>query len=95
MKAPANSNRAAENRLLGLFEDLLMDKGATNLVSFLDHIGLKLLHRPTDQWWPAFLAHYLVKGRVDEDRVARDMATWGPIASRVMELRIEQGAAVG
>jgi hypothetical protein len=41
--------------------------------------------------WPMFLANYLnrdgTNGRVDEARVAHDLATWPPIVRRAAEIR--------
>ena len=82
----------AEAMLRGLFDDLAMDRGkGTGLVAFCEHAGIDLLRRPAPQWWPAFQAHYLGEdGAIDAGRVSRDLATWGPIASRVMELRLDR-----
>jgi hypothetical protein len=43
-----------------------------------------------DGWWPTFKAHYTKRGAIEEHRAWSDLATWPPIASRVMELRLAQ-----
>ena len=88
--ARKKSVRAAEDRLLGLFEDLISDGEDTGIIAFCRHIGM---HLTTDDmgrsWWPRFLAHYTgIKG-VDEHRVASDLATFPPIVRRLAELRAE------
>jgi len=77
---------AADARLRGLFEDLMRDPAEIGVLSFCKHAQLDLLALPAEQWWPAFRAHYTARGVVDENKVATDLVTWGPIASRVVEL---------
>ena len=63
-----------------------------NLASFYEHVGLKLLGIAPDDVWDAFRAHYTAKGRIDMDRFLKDFSTWGPIASRIVELQLERNA---
>jgi hypothetical protein len=74
-------------RLRGLFEDLMRDPAEIGVLSFCKHV-VNLLALPAEQRWPAFKAHYTARGEVDENKVATDLATWGPIASRVVELQL-------
>jgi hypothetical protein len=78
----------AEGRLFGLFEDLVQDG---SIVSFCEHAGIPFVNVAPDQAWPNFRKHYASDLTVDEERVATDLATWGPIASRVVELQLRQG----
>jgi hypothetical protein len=80
--------KPAEDRLRGFFEDLVLDPAEIGILSFCKHAGLNVLALPPNQWWPAFKAHYTARGMVDENKVATDLATWGPIASRVVELQL-------
>lgn len=81
-------DKPAEERLAGLFEDLVMGDGDAGIVSFCRHAGIDLRDVPAAQWWPAFRGFYVSRGAVDENRVAADLATWPPIASRVIELQL-------
>ena len=59
---------------------------------FLDHIGFDwgLISRQRDLV-PAILGHYRIKqGVYDIDRAANDLATYPPIASRIVELQIQK-----
>jgi hypothetical protein len=83
----------AETRLLGLFEDLMRDPPEIGVLSFSKHAGLDLLALPPAEWWSAFRAHYTADGAVDENRIGGDLATWGPIAARVVELQLKARVA--
>jgi hypothetical protein len=89
--ARKKSARAAEDRLLGLLEDLISEAGDKGIIGFSKHIGMQLT---TDDmglsWWPRFLAHYTGINGVNEDRVANDLATFPPIVQRLAELRIDR-----
>jgi hypothetical protein len=84
-------HQQAENRLRGLFEDLVMDRGETGIVSFCHHAGIPLTwsgEAVSRAWWAAFLGNYVTPdGRLDETRVAFDLSTWKPIVARVRELQ--------
>jgi hypothetical protein len=85
-----SARATAEDRLLGLFDDLISEEGDRGIIGFCKHIGM---HLTTDDmglsWWPRFLAHYTGINGVIEDRVANDLATFPPIVQRVAELRAE------
>lgn len=70
-----------------IFEDLVMDRGETGILSFCAHAGIPIARLAGDAWWPAFSAHY--RDGAAMDQLCTDLATWGPIASRVMEIRLE------
>lgn len=82
----------AETRLLGLFESLVDDETpGAGLFDFAKHVGMTLPTKgDADRVWAVFLAHYLsemnANGRIDEDRVAHDLAAFPPIARRVAEI---------
>jgi hypothetical protein len=91
MKRPQQArDNAAEDRLRGLFDDLVHDAGDQGIIGYAAHIGL---HLSTDDegksWWPSFRAHYTTDRKVDEARVANDLASFPPIAKRVFEIRAE------
>lgn len=91
-KPTAELQNDAEARLASLFMDLL--EGGATVLSFCGHAGIPItMTLNAEGWWPTFRAHYAKRGVVDEARVATDLATWPPIASRVMELRLMQGRA--
>jgi hypothetical protein len=70
-----------------MFEDLLIDG---DLLSFTDHAGINLQRVPADRVWDTFRSHYeRGEAGVDFDKFLKDFTTWGPIASRVVELQIE------
>ncbi|GGH12637.1 hypothetical protein GCM10007036_10650 [Alsobacter metallidurans] len=77
--------RAAEDRLRGLFDELAAGNDARDLVSFCQHARIPFA-TTAEAVWPTFLAHYQRRDGVSETQVAQDLATWGPIASRVIEL---------
>jgi hypothetical protein len=70
------------------FEDLVIDG---RLLSFTDQAGIKLEGVPPDQVWEVFRGHYTRGNSIDVRKFATDLATWGPIASRVVEIQL--GAA--
>src|SRR5215203_173963 len=91
--APKGSHRAAEDRLRGLFEDLVADPAEQGIIGFCHHAGIPLAV-PADAtkagalWWAAFQGHYVTaSGSIDEARVAADLAP--PIAARIADLRRE------
>ena len=73
--------------LHGLFVELMMDKGETGIMPFCNHVGLKMPREP-DGWWPAFYGHYQNGKKADAERAYRDLATFPPIASRIVELQM-------
>jgi hypothetical protein len=85
-----SARAAAEDRLLGLFEDLISDGDDAGIIAFCRHIGMNLTADDLGRsWWPRFLAHYTGINGVDEHRVANDLATFPPIVRRLAELRAE------
>lgn len=60
------------------------------LLSFTDHAGIKLESVPPAQVWDVFRGHYTRGDAIDVEKFATDLATWGPIASRVVELQLER-----
>jgi hypothetical protein len=88
--AKAKSPKAepdAALRLRTIFEDLVMDRGETGILSFCAHVGIPIARMEGDAWWPAFSARY--RDGAAMDQLCTDLATWGPIASRVMEIQLE------
>jgi hypothetical protein len=82
------SKREAENALWGMFEEFLIDG---DLLSFTDHAGIDLRRVPPDRAWDKFGGHYeRGDAGVDFDKFLFDFATWGPIASRVVEIQLEK-----
>jgi hypothetical protein len=82
------SKREAENALWGMFEDFLIDG---DLLSFTDHAGIDLRRVQADRVWDTFRGHYeRGDARVDFDKFLFDFSTWGPIASRVVEIQLEK-----
>jgi hypothetical protein len=84
----AFSQRESEALLWNHFEEFLIDG---NLLSFTDHARINL--GSDDRAWENFRDHYKVEGRFEFDRFLRDFMTWGPIASRIVELQLERDAA--
>ncbi len=87
MGAKRMSQREAEASLWLGFEDFVIDG---NLLSFTDHAGIDLRGVEAEQVWDKFKAHYTQNGRIDMDRFLKDFTTWGPIASRIVELLLER-----
>ena len=90
MKGKSRAFREAERGLAVLFEDLVMDPEDCGLLDFCRHAGIELPMRDGDLWWPTFVAHYVDSKGFDVERVAHDLATWGPIAARVRWLKQRQ-----
>ncbi len=76
-----------ENSLWGMFEELLIDG---DLFSFTNHAGIDMQRVHPDQAWERFRGHY-ERGdeAADFQTFLKDFATWGPIASRTVELQME------
>jgi hypothetical protein len=91
MKRPKQArDKVAEDRLRGLFDDLVHDAGDQGVIGFAKHIGLNLsAYDQGASWWPSFLAHYTTGRKVDEERVANDLASFPPVVKRVAEIRAE------
>ncbi len=87
MGAKRMSQRDAEASLWLGFEDFVIDG---NLLSFTDHAGIDLRDVSAERIWDKFKAHYTRNGRIDMDRFLKDFTTWGPIASRIVELLLER-----
>jgi hypothetical protein len=83
------SKRYAENSLWGGFEDFVI---GGDLYSFTDHAGIKIPRGVApDRVWGIFRDHYTNgDAGVDMDKFLLDFATWGPIASRIVELQMEK-----
>jgi hypothetical protein len=81
------SKRDDENSMWSWFEGLVIDGG---LMSFTSHAGIELKDVPPEKAWDAFRAHYTRSGAIDINKFATDLATWGPIASRIVELQLER-----
>ena len=82
------SKREAENSLWGMFEEFLIDG---DLLSFTDHVGINLWRVAPDQAWDTFRGHYeRGDAGVDFEKFLTDFCTWGPIASRYVELQLEK-----
>ena len=86
------SQRDAEAALWNHFEDFVTDG---DLFSFTDHAGINLQGVRAEQVWDKFLAHYKRDGRIDMEHFLKHFETWGPIASRIAELRLERKAKAG
>src|ERR1700685_3458685 len=82
------SKRDAEASLFGMVEEFVID---SDLLSFTDHAGINLQRVPPDQVWDAFCSHYeRGDAGVDFEKFLFDFTTWGPIASRIVELQLEK-----
>jgi hypothetical protein len=81
------SRQDDENTMWSWFEDFVIDG---DLLSFTDHAGIKLRGLPPSQVWDVFRGHYTRGGTIDVEKFATDLATWGPIASRIVEVQLEQ-----
>ncbi|WP_291612755.1 hypothetical protein [Bradyrhizobium sp.] len=79
--------RDDENSMWSWFEDFVIDG---DLFSFTDHAGIKLEDVPPEKVWDVFRDHYTRSGAIDIHKFATDVATWGRIASRVVELQLER-----
>ena len=81
------SKRDAEASLFGMFEEFVIDG---DLLSFTDHAGIDLRRVHPERVWDRFRSHY-ERGDdgVDFKKFLKDFTTWGPIASRVVELQME------
>jgi hypothetical protein len=86
------SQRDAEAGIWSIFEGFVIDG---DLLSFTEHAGIDLRGVGAEQVLDKFLAHYKRDGRIDMDRFLKDFDTWGPIASRIAELRLERKAKAG
>jgi hypothetical protein len=83
------SRQEAEGLLWSGFEDFVI---GGDLYSFTDHAGIEIPRGvASDRVWDIFRDHY-TKGDagVDMDKFLRDFSTWGPIASRIVELQMEK-----
>jgi hypothetical protein len=80
------SQRNAEAALWNHFEEFVTEG---DLASFCEHIGLKFRGIAPDAVWDAFREHYTANSRINMDRFVTNFATWGPIASRIVELQLE------
>ncbi len=89
MGTKRTSQRDAEAGLWSTFEDFVIDG---NLLSFADHASIDLQGISAEQVWDKFKAHYTRDGRIDMDHFLKDFSTWGPIASRIVELQLERNA---
>ena len=86
-----------EFALLGFFADIV-ENG--DIKAYLEHINFDMATVPTgatpEQFFEAFKQHYLHNGRIDEDRVAKDLLLYPPIAARIVELQLaDDEAAAG
>ena len=82
------SRQDAEGSLWGMFEEFVIDG---DLFSFTDHAGIKIPRVvEADRVWDIFRDHYTDgEAGVDMEKFLSDFATWGPIASRVIEIKRE------
>lgn len=69
------------------FEDFVNDG---DLLSFTDHAGIRVRDIPPAKVWDVFRDHYTRGGTINVEKFATDLATWGPIASRIVEVQLEQ-----
>jgi hypothetical protein len=82
-----STERDDEGSLLSAFEDFAIDG---DLLSFTDHAGIKTQGVAADRMWDVFRDNYTTDGAIDLGKFATDLATWGPIASRVVALQLER-----
>jgi hypothetical protein len=82
------SKQDAEGSLWSAFEDFVIDG---DLLSFTDHAGIKVRGVLSGQVWDVFRRHYTRGDTIDIEKFATDLATWGPIASRIVEIQLERG----
>jgi hypothetical protein len=91
MAGKKNARAAAEDRLLGWFQEFVSDPGETGIIAFCEHIEMQLTTDDMGRsWWPRFLAHYAGADGVDEYRFANDLATFPPIVRRVAKIKAER-----
>jgi hypothetical protein len=83
------SRREAEGLLWAGFEDFVI---GGDLFSFTNHAGIKIPRGvASDRVWDIFRDHYTNgDAGVDMDKFLLDFSTWGPIASRIVELQMEK-----
>jgi hypothetical protein len=81
------SSQDDENSMWSWFEDFVIDG---DLLSFTDHAGIRIRDVPPAKVWDVFRDHYTRSGAIDVEKFATDLATWGPIASRVVEIQLER-----
>ena len=83
----------SEGALLSWFVDLTEND---DLKAFLDHIQFDMATVPSganpEQFFEAFKGHYVRRGRIDDDRVAQDLATYPPIAAEIVRLQMADNA---
>ena len=67
-----------------------------DIKAFLDHIEFDMATVPVgatpEQFFEAFKEHYLCSGRIDEDRVAKDLLLYPPIAAEIVAQQIARDA---
>ena len=86
MTRPQNPRTEAEDRLRGFYESLIAEGGEAGIIAYAEHIGVQLsTYEDGASWWPVFLAHYSKGAQIDEERLARDRATFPPTARGAAE----------
>ena len=88
---PLAAQKQSDALILNLFIDLCE---GDDLGPFLEHISFDWAPVPAnanpEQFFEAFKEHYTNDGVVDGDQPFNDLATYPPIASRIVELQIER-----
>ncbi len=88
---PSAAQKESEAMILNLFIDLCE---GDDLGPFLEHINFDWAPVPAnanpEQFLEAFKGHYTKDGALDGEQPFNDLATYPPIASRIVELQIER-----
>ncbi len=88
---PSAAQKESEALILGLSIDLCE---GDDLAPFLEHINFDWAPVPAnanpEQFFEAFKGHYTNDGVLDGEQPFNDLATYPPIASRIVELQIER-----
>ena len=88
---PSAAQKHSEAMILNLFIDLCE---GDDFCPFLEHINFDWAPVPTnadpEQFFEAFKGHYTNDGVLDGEQPFNDLATYPPIASRIVELQIER-----
>lgn len=91
MKWPAAAP-GAKGIILSILSDIVQSRDDDDLRNWFDHIGFDVgaISHPS-QLQASYLGFYSdANGKPDADRATHDLATWPPIAQRIVELMAER-----
>lgn len=91
---PAKSLSTEQQKTLILNMTMDDEQEPDQFFEYLEHIGFDMAAiRDAKELPAAVLGHYRIsKGKYDISRAANDLATFGPIASRIVELQQQQNS---